>query len=63
MVAGQTNTGENIRCITHTLTGTHIQKGSLTITKKGVIIKRRIKMWCVKTNEYNDTLVNIFILM
>tara|TARA_R110002012_G_scaffold280555_1_gene469101 strand:- start:2253 stop:2387 length:135 start_codon:yes stop_codon:yes gene_type:complete len=44
MVAGQTNTGENIRCITQTVTGTQIQNGSLIITKGGVNINRSIKM-------------------
>jgi len=38
MVAGQTNTGENIKCITHMLTGTQIQNGSIIVTKNGVNI-------------------------
>jgi len=42
--------------------GTHTQKGSLTIVNTGVTIKRSIKIWCTKTNEYNDSLVNIFYL-
>jgi hypothetical protein len=37
MVAGQTKTGENIRCIINMLIGIQIQKGSLNIRKKGVI--------------------------
>jgi len=44
MVAGQTRTGENIKCKTHTQIGMAIQKGSLIITNGGVRIKRIINV-------------------
>jgi hypothetical protein len=44
MVAGQTNTGENIRCIIQMFTGTHIQKGSLKIRKKGTTTNNKITL-------------------
>ncbi len=60
MVAGQTNTGENIRCKIHIEIGMETQNGSLVIRSGGVIIRSIITIKCITISEYKRSLFITF---